>query len=150
MPPDMDGVALYDLLCKGSEEPDRIVVSELCGTGFGTGEFRYGMMAKWKSWKLIHYAAPQVEDLLYDLETDPEETKNVLSLYPEIAEKLKERLQAVCDVPLDRQREDMERLKKNLPILLACDLDSDERWLCPPCARDYPDHMTASRLATRK
>lgn len=150
MPPDMDGTALYDLLREGREDPNRVVVSELVGSGFGSGEFRYGMMAKWKNWKLIHYAAPRGDDLLYDLEADPQERENVLSQHPEIAERLKQRLEALCDVPLERQQETLVRLQKNLPILMACPLDSDERWLCPPCARDYPEPMTSSKLASRK
>jgi len=81
-------------------KPDRTVLSEYHGMGSTTGAFavRVG------KWKYVHYAkyAPQ----LFDLESDPDETRDLAAdpAYAAALEECRARLYAICDpVEVDRR-----------------------------------------------
>ena len=146
-PPDMDGVSLHAVLTGAKDNTDRMVVSEVGGEkNYMTGEFYYGQMVKWKNYKLIHYDRYDEDDILYDLTADPKESMNVITAYPDIAQKMRNYLDDICKVTVEDIRKNAEKLEKNLKVLAKCSFDSTERWRAPECARNYPEHMVASKL----
>lgn len=147
--PSMDGVSLYPQLCDGEDDLERMVISELGGGNGKSFDFFYGQMVKKGSLKFIHYEGFDSEDVMYDVEADPLEKVNVIDSHRELAEEMRRELKRKCQ-PVERIRENARTLLENLPILGRCEFDSEERWRCPPCARDYPEHMVCSQMAAEK
>lgn len=148
--PDADGVSLCPQLRGEADDRERMVVSEVGGDfrlrGPHKGEFYYGQMVKYGSYKLIHFEGYDGADVLYDLDADPKESVNVIGQYPEIAEKMYGAL-AGYKVSLDEMKTRSEDLRRNLQILMKCDFDDEqERWHAPECARHYPEPMVKSHL----
>lgn len=146
-PPDLDGVSLCGVLKGGPEDQNRMVVSEAEGQiHLSKGTFSYGQMVKCGAYKYIHYDGYEEDDVLYDLEHDPEESVNAAKEHPELVETMRAVLKKTCR-PVEEIRENAERLHENLKILAKCRFDDDtERWHAPECARHYPEHMVKSRL----
>ena len=75
LPKDVQGISLKSQWEEGSAVPDRdFVFSEYHGHGMPVGVY----MVKWQQWKYLYYADGQEQ--LYDLETDPQEMKDLLML----------------------------------------------------------------------
>ncbi len=144
--PDADGVSLYPQLRGEPEDLKRMVISEAGGDiGFKSKAFSYGQMVKTGPYKFIHYHGYDDQDVMFDLEKDPEESQNVIQDHRQLADQMREYLAKSC-LSADRIRENAEKLDQNLKILGRCDFDSEERWHAPECARNYPEHMVSSRL----
>lgn len=79
----VDGRSFRALLTGGEEEPDRTAVSEFILGGCP------GRMVRWRQWKLVHYEGGG-EPWLYDLGTDPGETRNAARANPEVLNRLHE------------------------------------------------------------
>ena len=81
-------------------DPERVVFSEYHAAGAVSGAF----MVRKGRWKLITYIG--FEDELFDLENDPEETKNVAlqAEFAEVRQMMRGELQKICDpVAVDQQ-----------------------------------------------
>ena len=76
--PAVDGVSLLDVL--GGKHEDRVIFSE----GHGEGVVSPVFMAKSKKYKYMHFHQNQIENMLFDVESDPRE-KNNLNASPEYA-----------------------------------------------------------------
>jgi choline-sulfatase len=91
MPPGFPGFSLLEI--SRGMQPDRTVLSEYHGMGSSTGAFavRVG------KWKYVHYAkyAPQ----LFDLEADPDETRDLAEdpAYAAAREQCRRKLYEICD-----------------------------------------------------
>lgn len=84
------GRSLYDILAQ-PDDIGRAVFSEYHAAGAVSGAF----MIRDGRWKLIHYVGFEPE--LFDLENDPEESKNVALSHPAELARMRGKLQAVCD-----------------------------------------------------
>ena len=147
LPPDADGRSLWGQLTGGEDDLERMVVSEVGGDLIYSSTFYYGQMVKYGPYKYIHYHGYDEEDQLFDLKNDPGESENVIGVHRELAEKMGRALSGACE-PVDRIREEAQRLKRNMGILTKCDFDDpDERWHAPERARHLPEPMVKSRLA---
>lgn len=147
-PPLADGVSLLPQLAGGADDTERMVISEADGEiGMRTGVFNYGQMVKYKHFKYIHYYGHDQDDQLFDLESDPLESHNVIKKYPNLVERFQKELDTRC-AGVEMIRRNAERFRANLKLLTKCDLDDyDERWHAPECARHYPNPMVKSKLA---
>lgn len=106
-------------------------------------------MAKQGSYKLIHFDGFDKQDVLYDLDKDPEEKDNVILKHLDVANRLRDAMQNACE-SRDQIYRNAERLAKNLPALTKCDLDvPEERWHAPECARHLPEPIVKSKLAIK-
>jgi len=84
-------------LANAEDDPDRTILSEYHDGGSTTATF----MLRWQNWKYVHYVghAPQ----LFDLETDPDEVRNLATLRPNHPETIaalaegEDRLREICD-----------------------------------------------------
>lgn len=148
--PEADGISLCRQLQGNLDDTSRIVVSELGGEfGLRSGVFSYGQMAKQGSYKLIHFDGFDKQDVLYDLDKDPEEKDNVILKHLDVANRLRDAMQNACE-SRDQIYRNAERLAKNLPVLTKCDLDvPEERWHAPECARHLPEPIVKSKLAIK-
>lgn len=147
LPPEADGISLLSQLKGGEEDVDRMVVSEVDSGFSSSSQMIYGKMCKWKNFKLIHYLNYDQEDALYDTDTDPLESTNMIAHYPEIAEKMRKAMDELCDVSIKEIQEDARKKKMSLKILSKCNFDlEEERWHAPESARYYPETMVSSKL----
>lgn len=122
-----DGKNIMDQLMEDKEDENRMVVSELY-TYLNNGETSLGRMVRWEKWKYFTYSGFQEDDVLFDLETDGNEERNVITQYPEIAEKLRQKANSYksYDEVMVHENWVMQQLR----ILMKCDYDnSDERWI---------------------
>ncbi|MBP3702102.1 MAG: hypothetical protein J6I64_09440, partial [Lachnospiraceae bacterium] len=84
---------------------------------------------------------------LYDVDSDPLESKNIIKRYPEIAEEMRAYMKRVFTIPVDDIERRAKQLHENVKILKQCDFDDEkERWHAPECARDYPKDMVTSKV----
>jgi choline-sulfatase len=86
-PPAQDGRSLLKALYSGKDDINRTVLSEFISAG-PDNKFYPGRMLRKGKWKLIHYYLYDKYDLLFNLETDPQECRNVRSENPEIYKRL--------------------------------------------------------------
>jgi choline-sulfatase len=104
-----------------------MVVSELY-TYLNNGETSLGRMIRWDKWKYFTYSGFSEDDVLFDLEKDLNEEHNVITQYPEIAEKLCQKANSYksYDEVMVHENWVMQQLR----ILMKCDYDnSEERWI---------------------
>lgn len=143
--PGCDGVSLFPQLSGDEDNTERMVISELGGEyRRGENEVFYGQMVKYKNLKFIRYHGYE-EEQMFDVENDPLETENVISKYPELANKMRSLLDERCR-SYDEIVRHADELRQSLPIMAKCDFDSEERWHAPEAARDYPEYMVSSKL----
>lgn len=144
--PEPDGVSLMPQLLGEADDQNRMVISEVGGDiRIRTGQFTYGQMVRQGRYKFIHYDGYDNDDLLFDLQQDPEESQNVISQHPELADAMRQFLAAHCQ-PVSEIRQRAKEFNENLKILGRCDFDdTNERWQAPECARYYPDPMVSSK-----
>lgn len=79
-------------------DAERAVFSEYHGHGTRSGAY----MIRKGDWKLIHYTEAQHQ--LFQLSNDPDELRNVFSLYPQKASELEAELRAICSPELENDR----------------------------------------------
>jgi len=93
-----DGWVGQPLQTIGERDPERVVFSEYHGHGTRSGAF----MIRKGDWKLIHYA--EAPHQLFHLREDPDELRNVFSLYPEKAAELEAELKRICSPELENEK----------------------------------------------
>ena len=109
-------VSNYDLLPTFAEMLDIKLLSDKDGTSFLnilTGDSTFSLeryvvfgsnigpaIVENSGWKLRHYRQKNVFEL-YHLKTDPQERRNLIEVYPKIAENLKKKLQDECNGNLE-------------------------------------------------
>ncbi len=124
-----DGQNLAPLITGAEEPKKRLVVSELYSY-LPNGDSCLGRMVTDGRWKYLTYSGYPDDDVLYDMEQDPQETFNVIHNYPEKAKELHTALE-----PLKTYEEVAKQdawFLKQLKYLMRCDFDDDfERWHCP-------------------
>lgn len=81
------GKELSPFLNSHEEDRDRAVVSQVMGED--NSGYHYGAMVRWRQYKYISYHGYEDYDLLFDLENDPDETRNLRKELPEIARRMK-------------------------------------------------------------
>ena len=87
---DRPGRSLYKIM----SEPDdlsRVVFSEYHAAGAVSGAF----MVRDGRWKLIDYVGFEPE--LFDLQNDPEETRNMAKRFPQALSRMRGKLREICD-----------------------------------------------------
>lgn len=124
-----DGVDLSEQLRTGTEEPERMVVTELY-TYLSDGNTSLGRMVRWREWKFFTFSGFPDSDVLLNCENDPLEKHNLIDNYPDVAGKLREKANAYksYDEVMVHEQWVMEQLK----VLMKCDFDDpNERWIPP-------------------
>ena len=134
---------------------ERMVVSEQY-TYLNNGDTSLGRMIRFRQWKFITYSGFDGSDILYDLEHDLQERKNVIDQYPAIAAVLRQKAREYksYDEIMIHERWVMKQLR----ILRKCDFDDpEERWICPdipvlkhPVRRKKPFEPTPWAVQMRK
>ena len=108
-PADWAGVPLQDI---PRNDPERVAFSEYHGHGARASAY----MIRQGKWKYIHcVAAP---NLLFDLEEDPDELKNLAESRPEIATRMETELRNICDPNAENDRAEafiQRQLERILP-----------------------------------
>jgi choline-sulfatase len=96
-PEDLSGSPLQEI---PRNDRQRAVFSEYHGHGTRAGSF----MIRKGNWKLIHYSAGPNQ--LFDLESDPDEQHNLISVNPKMAGKLGGELEKICSPDVEEARAD--------------------------------------------
>lgn len=96
-PPDQDGKSLTEQIFKGKDELDRYVYAEFIEKD-SLGRYVPGRMVRRSEWKLISYHSYEDEDLLFNIESDPNELCNVIRQYPGKVEELEMLLNREWDI----------------------------------------------------
>lgn len=144
--PHPDGISLADTLRDAREPPERPILSEIYRGGI------CGRMVRMDRWKYVAYRNPDAdasdgseslsgEDVLFDLQCDPHETRNVLPEHPEQAGLLREAVMTGWDpqaiVQEQRRRQEQERIFAqwgwNSPV------PEPDRWPVPRSAWRLPE-----------
>lgn len=133
------GTDLTEYLTGGREGQDRTVVSQVMGED-GSGR-HYGTMVRWRQYKYISYHGYEDQDLLFDLEKDPQETDNLRGTLPEVEKQLKACLPSKEEAG---RIENVQRLHdRNASWFKAYETvtgaDNGEHWGdVPESAKQYP------------
>lgn len=152
---DVDGKSLAEYLKdrqnqKDDEEKDCFAYSEYLvridgGNPYGireNAEYSYGLMVRYRQYKLITYTGYEEYDLLYDLEQDSDERTNLAAMQPEILKFMRE-LAARIGKP-DKAIKLQKKLDRATQLFVAYEkaiggTDESERWQDnPQTARDNP------------
>lgn len=137
-PPRQDGISVKLQICGGAEDAERIVVSGLIHKA--DRRTVPARMIRQGRWKYIAYAGFEGADVLFDIESDPDELYNLVEERSDIAEKFRSYLQ-------DRWKPDAiadaYNMKAEHYALLAkwgrtVDVPEPERWTVPPEATVLP------------
>lgn len=150
-----DGVDLSSQLRAGSEDPERMVVTELY-TYLSDGNTSLGRMVRWKEWKFFTFSGFPDSDVLLNSQNDPLEEHNLIGEHPDVAQKLREKADSFksYDEVMVHERWVMDQLK----TLMKCDFDDpNERWIPPelpelehPIQRKVPFSPTPWAVQMRK
>lgn len=89
--PDSDGKSLLKQLQTSKEDTERAVFSEF------VRQANFERMIRQGQWKMTRDWNDSQNNLLFNMEADPLETRNVFSEYPDIAEKLRHQLIQDCN-----------------------------------------------------
>ena len=65
------------------------IISNILGSGKRIDEHHFGTMVRYKNYKFITYAGLEAQDLLFDIEADPAEHKNLIHEKSDIADTLR-------------------------------------------------------------
>ncbi len=147
LPPMQDGQCISDLICGNTEDDDRIVISELSHR-FGAASI--GRMAKWRQYKYVTFSGFDGEDRLYDLASDPCETRNVIFHHPDIAQKL---AGALCSMKApETVLRELNDQKACIDLIRRCREDHPQEWnrtetwhCAAGCAETAPSPMIATK-----
>lgn len=137
-PPRASGKSLLEAIETGAEDPERAVLSEYM-EGLN-GKLHPGRMIRRGRWKLVHYHGLGEHDLLFDIDSDPEETQNLAKEYPEKADALRSALKRDWEVDRlkahRRERDHHGRLIRNWAE--AVEPAELEHWVAPEEACEMP------------
>ncbi len=133
-PPEHDGTSLTAVLAGESAPPDRPILAEVSEGG------RLGRMVRRGRWKYIAYHGFEGADMLFDLQADPAETRNVLAEHPDIAEALRADLHADWDpeAVVRRQRLLAKHRRIQSAWGAAVPLPEPDRWPVPQSSWQLP------------
>ena len=144
VPPRQDGISLLGMIRGEEQEEDRMVLSELSHR-FGAKSI--GRMAKWKQYKYITFSGFEGKDQLFDVISDPFETKNIIAEYPEIAEKLSGYIKDRMKKP-ETVLAEMDNLAANMKIISQCRQEGKEEWkIREGLAREAPVPMVETKVS---
>lgn len=88
--------------------PERIVVSQLVD-GY-RGKRTAGVMLRYQQFKYVVYHGYEDKAMLFDLENNPQEIKNDIAQYPELAKWFAEKVVETCDMDhMEQQRVEHDR-----------------------------------------
>jgi len=136
VPPDQDGISLFESLTQGTEPADRPIYSELLAAGSTPAR-----MVRKDNWKYVIYAGDDRQEQLFDLENDPGEYQNCIEDNPVVATKL--RTLALADWNPEEVRADQIKRRQHWTILSEFGAHSDvpepERWPIPESAWKLPE-----------
>lgn len=132
-PPEIDGVSLLPAAQEGersaSGEP-RPIFSEWCQ--WFEREPIAGRMVRRDKWKLIHFARDAVPDQLFDLESDPDELRNLAGEEADVAASLRELLHADWSPRREAEsyarRERQKRFIHRAHAVSPPPVDPDDLW----------------------
>ena len=123
-----DGKSLIPVL-RGEEDPERIVIAEQY-TYLSGGGTSLGRLARYHHWIYFGYSGFPDHDMLFNLEDDPEERKNVIGEHPGIAQKLRGAMAGLKSYDEVMVHENW--VTEQLYYLMKCNFDDPtERWICP-------------------
>ena len=115
--------------------------------GKGVRERVPGRMVVWKQYKLMTYAGYESYDLLFDLEQDPWELRNIASEQPDLLEKMRAWARLDWDPAQILERDAVH--EANMRLISQCvrehKLDHPERWRCPGEKMIVPEHYYKSK-----
>lgn len=139
-PPESNGCDLIELL-KRPVWPDRTVYSQLIEAE-KDGGYRYAVMVRQKQYKWVRYHGCEEQDMLFDLEQDPNERQNRVSELADVAKRMEEAARKIADPNtveaeqiLHKKRADWFRA-----VEAAGEWNEDERWQeVPQSAKEYPE-----------
>lgn len=136
-----DGVNLAGVLT-GETVPDadRVVLCQFMETG-PDGQNRYAVMARGGRYKFITYHGFEDQDMMFDVEKDPQERCNIIKECPEEAERLRKAAKAEADPAAEE--ENASRRARMVEWMKAWEqtagADDTERWKDnPESARGIP------------
>lgn len=141
----VDGISLIPHLKGRRTSNARAVLSQFIesrGGGrddpYGKTELAYGVMVRRGRWKYIEYHGCEEQAILFDLQTDPGETTNMLQQQPAIGQELHNIALSAADPDISEKthldRNQMHRWLQTYE--LAAGFDDSERWHDnPPTAR---------------
>ncbi len=138
--PQTDGVDLGEYL-HGKQEIDekRVIFSELLDGFRAMGDtYHYGRMVVKGNYKYISYDGYEKQDMLFDIENDPDEMQNRIEEEPELADALRKELMERTDPKeiLRTQAVHDQRADWMRAVEAATVIDDSERWQeNPPTAR---------------
>jgi choline-sulfatase len=89
-PPSQEGLSLHDNIQNATDVPDRPVCSEW--VDIYNGEIVPCRMIRRGKWKLNHYHHPELPDMLFNLEADPEELEDRAEERPDLVQRLMDML----------------------------------------------------------
>ena len=138
-PPVSDGRSLLPELTGGRQNDERVSLSEYVYAGEKDSVVP-GRMIRQGRWKLMAYGEGDEEDLLFDIESDQLELRNLLHEHPEVAQALRTRLRQDWDV---ESIADTYRIRREEARLLAkwgaaVQYPEPDRWPIPPHAQKRP------------
>ncbi len=140
LPPEQDGASLLRALFHEEDNTDRYVLCEYVEKNMD-GQVVPGRMVRQGKWKLISYKGYEWCDLLFDLESDPNELRNLADTESEKLKTLRNLLQENWD-PSEIIKEYKIRLK-HYDILekwvIATDAKEKEGWVVPREACKLPE-----------
>ncbi len=117
----------------------RMIVSEMLERD--KGELRVGLMLRKGCFKYMVYSGYETQDILFDLVQDPQEKRNVIDQYPQVAKEFR-RYFAEGDLFAE-----IEENQRNRALAVSwmtawekqVGIDDSERWSSnPDSAKDYP------------
>lgn len=137
--PRQDGISLVPVFENREELQERVVVSEMLEKE--GGRLRAGIMLRQGKWKYIVYSGYEDQEILFDLEADPQERTNVAGRHCEVTEYLRNYRSAHFDFS-EIEREQEQRARAALWMKCweaATGPDDSERWSGnPESARVVP------------
>ncbi len=129
-----------DLLSPGGAPAGRFIESQLLERE--DGRFRCALMLRKDRWKYMVYSGYEDRDVLFDLESDPDETRNAITEEREAADMFRRYAREHFDFEIiERQQTDRRRIISWIRSWekLAGEDDS-ERWKDnPDSAKQYPE-----------
>lgn len=137
-PPRPAGRSLLPQIAGGAEEQDRMIVSETI-LEFEGRAIPARMLRRGK-WKYAAYAGYGHMNQLFDVESDPNELRNMRQSEPLVAQAFEEHLRRTWDVEAiaSKHRELSEHYALLTKWGSVVDVPEDERWTVPPEAVRLP------------
>ena len=134
-----DGNSLKRHLSATFPQPDAHTISEYVDTDEDGAAVPARMIRK-GCWKFIHYHQYDDEDLLFNIDTDPEELTNVRCAHPKLCAKLKAILLDGWNPEIIAQGCDIKKQQHKLIAQWSDETGARDQniWMAPPEARHLP------------